>query len=69
LRAKDQEIKEEYHSKLTWALMKRGLYKAIQVKNVTTQSQAWGGLIGMMWMVAYWASLLPIWIYFIIRTV
>ena len=69
LREKDQEIKGEYHSKLTCPLMKKGLYKAIQVKNLTTQPQAWGGLIGMMWMTAYWASLLPVWIYFIIRTV
>ena len=46
-----------------------GLKKAIKIKILTTKSEAWGGVIGMMWMAAYWAILIPVWIYVIVQTV
>jgi len=40
-----------------------GLRDAIQQRNRRTDAASWGGLIGLTWMVAYWASLIPIWTY------
>ena len=69
LRSKHQEINEDIHARITWSMLKKGLYKSIQLKNLTTKSEAWGGAIGMIWMTAYWATLIPYWLYLIVRTV
>jgi len=69
LSAKQQEIKEDIPKSITWSVLTKGLYKSIKMKNLTTQSEAWGGVIGMMWMTAYWATLIPSWIYLIVLTV
>jgi len=68
LRAKHQGINTLYVSITSKSLI-MGLKKSIQMKNQTTKSDAWGGAIGIMWMAAYWAILIPVWIYLIIRTV
>ena len=39
-----------------------GLWRALTLRRRTTESGAWGGLIGLTWMVAYWATLLPLWV-------
>ena len=67
LRAKDQKI--NIHAGISWSLLKKGLYQSIQVKNLTTQSDAWGGTLGMTWMIGYFATLIPVWIYLILRTI
>ena len=69
LRAKHQEIKEAFHTEITWSMLINGLYRSIQMKNPTTQYEAWGGAIGMVWMTSYWAALIPVWIYLIVRLV
>jgi hypothetical protein len=69
LSAKQQEIKEDIHITITWNVLTKGLYKSIKIKNLTVQPEAWGGVIGMMWMIAYWATLIPSWIYLIVLTV
>jgi hypothetical protein len=43
-----------------WA---QGLRDALHERNRRTDAASWGGLIGLTWMVAYWASLIPIWVY------
>ena len=45
----------------------RGLQRAIRVKNRRTDADSWGGFIGLTWMTAYWATLIPIWTYYIVR--
>jgi hypothetical protein len=44
-----------------------GLERAMRVKNRRTDSGSWGGLIGLTWMTAYWATLIPMWVYYIVR--
>jgi hypothetical protein len=44
-----------------------GLKRAVLVKNVRTDADSWGGLIGLTWMTGYWATLIPIWVYYIVR--
>jgi len=44
-----------------------GLKRAIQVKTRRTDSASWGGVIGLTWMTCYWATLIPMWVYYIVR--
>ena len=54
---------------ITGKMLIIGLKKSIKITLITTRSEAWGGVIGMMWMAAYWAILIPVWIYLIVQTV
>jgi hypothetical protein len=40
-----------------------GLRDSLYQRNPRTDAAAWGGIIGLTWMVAYWASLIPLWLY------
>ena len=51
------------------ARLKDGLMRAILEKNRRTDSASWGGTIGLTWMTAYWATLIPMWTYYIVRVV
>jgi hypothetical protein len=42
---------------------REGLRDAIHQRNPRTDGKAWGGHIGLTWMVAYWASLIPWWVH------
>jgi hypothetical protein len=39
-----------------------GLHDAIYQRTPKSDARAWGGMIGLTWMVAYWASLIPLWV-------
>ena len=69
LKAKDQGVNENIYGYITGKMLIIGLKKSIKIKILTTKSEAWGGVIGMMWMAAYWAILIPVWIYLIVQTV
>lgn len=45
-----------------------GLRDALYERNRRTDAASWGGAIGLTWMVAYWASLIPSWVAHIART-
>jgi hypothetical protein len=44
-----------------------GLQRAMRIKNRRTDADAWGGGIGLTWMMAYWATLIPMWTHYIVR--
>lgn len=44
------------------ASWRQGLHEAMQQRNRRTDARAWGGTIGLTWMVAYWATLIPWWV-------
>lgn len=46
-----------------------GLRHSIVQRNRRTDAGAWGGVIGLTWMVAYWASLIPVWVYYVASVV
>ena len=54
---------------INWSTLIRGLDQSIHIKNKTTQFKAWGGLVGISWMTAYWASVIPVWVYLILREI
>ena len=67
-RIKNQDPIHNYKINWTWTLLSEGLAKSLRVKNKSSDPEAWGGTVGMTWMISYWASLIPIWIYFIVYT-
>jgi hypothetical protein len=44
-----------------------GLKRAVRVKTRRTDADSWGGPIGLTWMTGYWATLIPMWVYYIVR--
>ncbi len=58
-----------FESSLTVNTLVKGLQRSIRLKNQTSDSQAWGGLIGAIWMTAYWATLIPMWVFQIVRRI
>lgn len=48
-------------------LLKRGLQRALHQRNPGTESRAWGGWVGAIWMTAYWATLMPLWVFLIVQ--
>ena len=45
----------------------QGLWRSIRVKNRRTDSASWGGPVGLIWAIGYWAILIPPWTYVIVR--
>jgi hypothetical protein len=43
-----------------------GLLRVIRVRNRRTDAESWGGLVGLSWMVGYWATIIPAWVYGIV---
>jgi hypothetical protein len=50
-----------------WLRLESGLKRAVLVKTRRTDADSWGRLIGLTWMTGYWATLIPIWVYYIVR--
>jgi hypothetical protein len=44
-----------------------GLKRSVREKTRRTDADSWGGLIGLTWMTGYWATLIPMWVYYIVR--
>ncbi len=44
----------------------RGLKRAIELKNRRTDAESWGGIVGLIWMAGYWATLIPIWLFYMV---
>ena len=47
--------------RVSWKLLGAGLRRSICERKRTTEAAAWGGLVGLLWMTAYFATLLPMW--------
>jgi hypothetical protein len=43
-----------------------GLLQAIRVRNRRTDAESWGGLLGLSWMIGYWATIIPVWVYAVV---
>jgi len=44
-----------------------GLLRAIHVRDRRTDAESWGGPIGLSWMIGYWATIIPAWVYAIVH--
>jgi hypothetical protein len=52
----------EPHEPVTWKLLASHLQRSLHETNRSTEASSWGGLVGLTWMTAYWASLIPLWV-------
>jgi hypothetical protein len=43
-----------------------GLRRSIELKRRRTDAESWGGIVGLIWMAAYWAMVIPAWLYYIV---
>ena len=66
--AMDRDMTESTE-RVRWKSLAEGLRRSIYVKNQTANSKAWGGWVGITWMTSYWATLIPIWLYYIVRII
>jgi hypothetical protein len=69
LRAVRAQAKKQDRAKAPLGLQRfsTGLRQAIWLKNPRTDAASWGGIVGLVWMTSYWATLLPLWVYTIVR--
>ena len=42
-----------------------GLRASIFERDVRSDAAAWGGFIGVTWMLAYWVALIPVWVWYV----
>ena len=49
------------------ASMAERVRAALFVRERATSSEAWGGIIGVTWMAAYWVLVIPVWMHVILR--
>jgi hypothetical protein len=54
-------------ARLTQEPVKRRLYRSLHERKRATDADSWGGPIGLTWMTAYWATLIPIWLHQIVE--
>jgi hypothetical protein len=52
---------------LTLELLANGFSKALHQRNRATDASSWGGIVGLTWMTAYWATLIPYWIHQVVQ--
>ena len=48
-------------TQVSWKLLGEGLRRALRERHRTTDATAWGGVVGLLWMAGYFATLLPLW--------
>ncbi len=58
----DAEAGDEREA-LTWKLLASHLGRSFHETHRSTDAASWGGLVGLTWMTAYWASLVPLWVH------
>jgi hypothetical protein len=68
LRVVRAQAKREGKPGTPWTLerLATGLQRSIHVKTPRTDAESWGGIVGLIWMMGYWATLLPMWVYYIV---
>jgi len=53
-------------TRVSWKRLGEGLRRSMVERNPTTDATAWGGLVVLLWMAGYFATLLPMWAHQII---
>jgi hypothetical protein len=48
-------------TRVSWKLLREGLRRSIRERHRATDATSWGGLVGLLWMTGYFATLLPMW--------
>jgi hypothetical protein len=61
--AKKRDEASEPNTEVTRVPTTSHLYRSLHERNRATDSASWGGLVGLTWMTAYWATLIPLWVH------
>ncbi len=46
--------------------VKTGWHRSIHERNRRCDAASWGGFVGLTWMVSYFATLIPVWVYYVV---
>jgi hypothetical protein len=57
----------ESNPPVTRELLANGLSRALHDRKRATDATSWGGIVGLTWMTAYWATLIPYWIHQVVQ--
>jgi hypothetical protein len=57
----------ETKAPISLQLLASNLGRSLHERNAATDAASWGGVVGLSWMTAYWATVIPIWVYQIVR--
>jgi len=65
--ARKRDETGEPNARVTRELIASHLQKSLYEWNRATDAASWGGLVGLTWMTAYWATLIPIWVHQVVQ--
>jgi len=65
--AKKRDEAAEPNTRVTRQLVTSQLQRSLHERIRATDSASWGGLVGLTWMTAYWATLIPIWVHQVVQ--
>lgn len=68
LDATSHQENDMVHGLPSTAVVAQAWKEAVFQRRVRQDADAWGGWIGLVWMVCYWATLIPLWAYHIATT-
>jgi hypothetical protein len=66
LRAEAMAMATGKSQALTRKRLASRLRQSLHERNQSTDAASWGGLVGLTWMTAYWATLIPLWVHQIV---
>jgi hypothetical protein len=50
-----------------WPLIADNLRESLYKQNRATDAESWGGFVGLIWMTAYWAAIIPMWVHHVVQ--
>lgn len=56
----------EDHQPFSWQGVLEGARIATFRRRRRTDAQSWGGVVGLTWMVGYWATVIPLWVHVVV---
>jgi hypothetical protein len=62
LRSESSQTTDKQAAGISWKLLEGGLWRSIHLRKQASDADAWGRLIGLTWMIGYWATLIPMWV-------
>lgn len=65
--ARALEALAEPAPRVTRELLSNGFSRAFHDTNRATDAESWGGIVGLTWMTAYWATLIPYWVHWVVQ--
>jgi hypothetical protein len=65
--ARKRDESAERSTPVTGQLVADNLHRSLHQWNRATDAASWGGLVGLTWMVAYWATLIPLWVHQVVE--